>query len=164
MSYSTTYGSPLMCFWLWIQQPSMDCYPWTPDPGWLTGLSACHFSGLTLSSSWVSSHWLAACPVSDDVIKEWNPNSSLPTLPSRLSHLSWLPWSKARYGISRKSRWSQRRPCQWAEVWGVSRKWKSNCTGSWWGRGSVASTVKFPAWKRSTNESNSLLLLSAACS
>jgi hypothetical protein len=87
---------------------------------------------------------------------------SLPTCPSQLSHLSLLPWSKAWYGISKKSRWSQRRPCQWAEEWGVRRKWKSNCTGSWWSRGSVVSTVRFPAWKRNKMENNSLPLWSSS--
>lgn len=118
----------------------------------LTGLFACQFSGARVSSFWINPHWLAA-PLPDYDIKEGNilplPLSLLfPAFPSGVSHLSRLPWSKAWYGISRKSRWSQRRPCQWAEVWGVRRKWKSNCTGSWWSRGSVASTVRFPAWKR----------------
>ena len=82
--------------------------------------------------------------------KGWN----TPTVPHARPgpHLSRFPWSKAWYGMSRKSRWSHRRPCQWAEEWGVRRKWKSNWTGSWWSRGSVDSTVRFPAWKRNKIE------------
>lgn len=97
------------------------------------------------------------CCVSDPAPKSltcWTEEQRTPSLPHThpAPHLSRLPWSKAWCGISRKSRWSHRRPCQWAEEWGVRRKWNSNWTGSWWSRGSVDSTVRFPAWKRNKTE------------
>ena len=106
--------------------------PWIQILAQLTGW----FSVLNVSSSWISPHWLACL-----LTWLWHQSEDL----TSSLHLSRLPWSKARYGMSRKSLWSHRRPCQWAEVWGVRRKWKSNCTGSLWSRGSVDSTVRFPA-------------------